>query len=57
MTKVDLADGEYTLAKEEARRTGKPCTVTLESVSRKFGLKKHQLKHYRANNYSRKRQQ
>lgn len=50
---VAAADGEFELAKEEARRAGKPCTVTLESISRKFKLKKNQLKNYRANHYSR----
>lgn len=53
--KVALADGEFELAKEEARLAGKPSTVTVESITRKFGLKKHQLKNYRANHYSPKR--
>jgi hypothetical protein len=53
MSKVALADGEYMLAKEKARSDGKPHTITLESINRRFRLKRRQLQNYRANNYSR----
>lgn len=52
---IELADGEYALAKEEARRAGRPHSVTLTLISRRFGLTKRALHHYRANNYSRKK--
>lgn len=51
--KVALADGYYSIAKWKARRSGKPHTVTLAGINRKFKLKPNQLRNYRANHYSR----
>lgn len=50
---VALADGSYMMEKEQVRRHGMPHVVTVESINRRFGLKKGQLRNYRANHYSR----
>jgi hypothetical protein len=52
---VELADGEYALEKEKARRCGRPHSVTIQIINKRFGLKNSKLRNYRANNYSRKR--
>ncbi len=51
---TDLADGEYMIAKKEARKRGFPHSITIRSIERKLKLRAGQLANYRANSYSRR---
>ena len=50
----ELACGEYDSCKSKARINGNPHTVTIRIVERRLGVKRGQLRNYRANYLSRK---
>lgn len=50
--KLELACGEYDLAKEEARKNGASQRVTIAIIEKRFGLPRGALENYRANHLS-----
>lgn len=50
---VEIADGEYALAKAEAAKLGHVTRVNIRMIERRFKLRPGQLASYRANHYSR----
>jgi hypothetical protein len=53
--RVEIADGEYIVEKRRACEEGRPHTVTIEIINRRYKLSKRELHNYRANYYSRKK--
>lgn len=50
---LELACGEYDLAKEEACKKGAAQRVTIAIIEKRFGLPRGSLQQYRANHLSR----
>ena len=51
-----LADGEYMLAKAEAREQNKPNAITIPKIEKRFKLKPKSLSWYRDNLYCKSHQ-